>query len=131
MSGNFADSNVLLYLLSEDAHKRLLARRVLADDLIVSVQVLNEIVNVARRKHRMDWGEIDEFISDLMPVIDVRPLTIETHKAARRLAARYGFAFYDCLIVASAVAAGCTTLFTEDLQHAQKIGDLTLVNPFR
>ena len=59
-------------------------------------------------------------------------LTTDTNLLAIRLAARYQFAFYDALIVASALEAGCETLLTEDLTHGQIIeGRLTIQNPFR
>ncbi|CAI8812458.1 protein of unknown function [Methylocaldum szegediense] len=47
------------------------------------------------------------------------------------LQARYGFSFYDALIVASALEFDCTRLYSEDLQHGQRIGGLTIENPFR
>ena len=57
-------------------------------------------------------------------------MTFETHRTAISLAARYQFAFYDALIVASALEAGCDTLLTEDLNHGQLIeGRLTIHNP--
>lgn len=131
MPASFADSNVLLYLLSEDERKRGIVKTLLESELTISVQVLNEVAAVARGKHRLDWSTIAQFVDDLLPFVTVRPLTIETHLGGRAIAARYGFRFYDSLIVAAAVAAGCTTLLTEDLQHGQKLGALTITDPFR
>ena len=130
MSGSFLDSNVILYLLSDDDRKRAIAKTILEQPATISVQVLNEIVNVARRKNDLAWGDIDTFIDELRSLIHVEPLTVDTHNSARQIAARYGFAFYDALIAASALSAKCTTLLTEDMQHGQKINDLTIVNPF-
>ncbi len=130
MSGSFLDSNVILYLLSDDDRKRAIAKTILEQPATISVQVLNEIVNVARRKNGLAWGDIDTFIDELRSLIHVEPLTVDTHNSARQIAARYGFAFYDALIAASALSAKCTTLLTEDMQHGQKINDLTIVNPF-
>src|SRR5437764_662000 len=47
-----------------------------------------------------------------------------------KLARDHGLAFYDALIVAAALEAGCDTLFTEDMQHGRKFGSLTIINPF-
>ena len=58
------------------------------------------------------------------------PITLETHGNAVALARDHGLAFYDALIVASAIEAGCDTLFSEDMQHGRKIGGLAIVNPF-
>ncbi|HYQ91954.1 MAG TPA: PIN domain-containing protein, partial [Candidatus Competibacteraceae bacterium] len=44
---------------------------------------------------------------------------------------RYGFSFYDALIVASALEAGCTCLYSEDMQHGQYLEGLTIENPFK
>lgn len=131
MPGSFFDSNVLLYLLSNDERKRGIAKELLENEATISVQVLNEVASVARRKNGLSWEEIDAFIDALLPLLDVEPLTIEIHGSARGIAARHGFAFYDAAIVASAIGAGCTTLFSEDLHHGQRIGDLTIINPFR
>jgi predicted nucleic acid-binding protein len=43
---------------------------------------------------------------------------------------RYRYSFYDSLIIAAALEAGCTRLYSEDLQHGQRIERLTIVNPF-
>jgi predicted nucleic acid-binding protein len=58
------------------------------------------------------------------------PLTAETHEAGLALARDHDVAFYDALIVAAARDAGCATLYSEDLQHGRRFGDLTVVNPF-
>ena len=58
------------------------------------------------------------------------PLTAVTHETALELARDHGLAFYDALIVAAAIEAGCDTLFSEDMQHGRVIGGLTIVNPF-
>jgi predicted nucleic acid-binding protein len=59
-------------------------------------------------------------------------LTPETHDVGLRLAERYGFALYDAMIVAAALLAGCGTLYSEDLQHGQRIDErLVVCDPFR
>jgi len=98
---------------------------------VVSVQVLNEFVNVSRRKYRRDWGEIQDALSVLKTLLDPpQPLTIEVHEAAIGIARDYGFHFYDSLIVAAALRAGCSILYSEDLHHGQTIERLTIHNPF-
>jgi predicted nucleic acid-binding protein len=61
---------------------------------------------------------------------DIVPLTADTHGAALALARDHNFAFYDALIVASAIEAGCDVLYSEDMQHGRAIGGLTIQNPF-
>jgi predicted nucleic acid-binding protein len=56
---------------------------------------------------------------------------LATHQSAVAIAHRYGFAFYDALIIASALEAGCSSLLSEDLHDRQVIEDrLTIRNPF-
>jgi predicted nucleic acid-binding protein len=103
MPGNFFDTNILLYLASDQSGKADRAERLIADGGIISVQGLNEIANVARRKMRMSWKETHGFLEmlrDLLPVVSV---TVETHEAGIALAERYGFSIDDAMMAASAV----------------------------
>ncbi len=96
------------------------------------MQVLNELTNVARSKMRMSWPEIGAFLSMLRDLLTVRPITVETHEAGVTLAERYNFSTYDAMIVASAIEAGCDTLWSEDMQHGMTLEEgLRIVNPFR
>ncbi len=127
----FIDTNVLLYLLSEEAVKASRAENLLVDGGTISVQVLNEFASVASRKLGMPWSEITDVLGVIRAVCRVEPLTAETHELALSLAERYGFSIYDGAILASARLAGCQQLFTEDLQHGQVIeGDVEVINPF-
>lgn len=126
----FFDTNVALYLLSEDTAKSRRAENLLAAGGTISVQVLNEFTAAARRKRLADWDEIDELLLALRKLCSVEPVTVEVHELGVKLARRYGIQIYDACIVASAQLAGCTTLYTEDLQHGQRIGGLTIRNPF-
>ena len=126
----FFDTNVLLYLLSNDAAKADRAEALLATGGVVSVQVLNEFASVASRKLAMTIPEIREILSTIRAMCMVKPLDIETHELGLDMAERYGFSIYDGLIVAAAVRAGCAILYTEDLQRGQVIENLTIRNPF-
>jgi predicted nucleic acid-binding protein len=131
MPADFFDSNVLLYLASEDAAKADRAESLLAEGGAISVQVLNEIANVARRKMRMSWAEAHAFLDMLTDVTTIHPLTIETHGAGLRLAERYGLSLYDSMIAASALLAGCDRLWSEDMQDGMLLeGTVRIANPF-
>lgn len=131
MSADFIDSNILVYLASEDDRRAEVVVSLLTGTPVVSAQVLNEVTNVLRGKLHFEWPAIDRFIQRVNFLATVLPLDKETNTSARALAARYGFAWYDALIVASALEGRCTRLITEDMQHGQRIGDLTITNPFR
>ncbi len=131
--GAFLDSNLLIYAALQPDPRSRIAKEIVAQGGKISVQVLNEFANVARRKLGRPWPEIVQALADIRAVFPAPlPLTTATHEAALTLAARYGFAFYDALIAASALEAGCATLLSEDMQAGQVIeGRLTIRNPFR
>ena len=130
MSGNFIDTNVLVYLASADADKALRAEEVVARGGTVSVQVLNELANVARRKMRLSWDETSELLSSLRRLLAVVPVTIETHERGLQMAERLGLSVYDAMIVAAAAMTGSDVLWTEDLQHGSVLDGVLVSNPF-
>lgn len=127
----FLDTNVLLYLLSADSGKADVAEALLRKGGIISIQVLSEFTSVCSRKLKMSYGEIREILTTINMVLDVRDLTQTTHQTALDLAERYGYSFYDSLILSAAINAGCGLVYTEDLHSGQHIQDrLLIVNPF-
>ena len=131
MSAEFADTNVILYLL-DDGPKADRAESVLAKGPRISVQVLNETLVNCRRKAGLSWEETGAFLASLQPLCPVEDLTTQTHEVGRALAERYSLSIYDAMIVASALTSGCTTLWSEDMQDGLLVeGQLRIVNPFR
>jgi len=127
----FVDTNVLLYLLSDDPGKASTVERLLKQQPTISVQVLNEVVSVATRKLRMPLPEVLELCHAVRRICTVESITPDHHDLALSLMLRYHFSIYDSLIVASALIAGCRKLYTEDLQHGQVImKQLKVENPF-
>jgi len=132
MSVSFFDTNVLVYLASADAEKADRAETIVAAGGIISVQVLNELANVARRKMRMSWAETNALLGTLRGLLTVHPLTLEVHETGLALAERYGLSTYDAMIAASALHAGCDTLWSKDMQDGLAFDEgLRIVNPFR
>jgi predicted nucleic acid-binding protein len=131
MPASFFDTNVLVYLASGDAAKADRTEAALAAGGAISVQVLNELTNVARRKMRMSWADTHTFLDMLRGLLTVHPLTVETHETGLALAERYGFSTYDAMIAASALHAHCDTLLSEDMQDGMTLDEgLRIVNPF-
>lgn len=128
----FLDTNVLVYALGQHADRTPTAEALLASGGVVSVQVLNELAAVASRKLRMSWPDVKAALADIKILCPSPiPITVETHDAALRLADRHGYHIYDALIVAAALEAECSILYSEDLQSGQVIdGRLTIRNPF-
>lgn len=127
----FFDTTILVYSVKGNDARAATAEALLADGGIVSVQVLNEFVAVARRKLRMSWVEIEEALTYIRALCGKPvPITVDIHDEALKIAQRYGFHIYDSLMLAAAHDAGCTTLYSEDMHHGQTIKSLTIKNPF-
>ncbi len=139
MSGDFFDSNVLLYTFDEtDSRKQATAERLVGQALesrsaSISFQVVQESLSVLSRKFSVTATPEDarKFLEQvLIPLWDVMP-TAHLYARTLEIQERYGFHFYDALIVAAALSAGCSRLLSEDLQDGQRIEGLTIVNPFK
>ncbi len=127
----FFDTSVLLYLLSSEDEKAGRVESLLAESGVISVQVLNEFAAVAIRRLAMPLADVREILDTVRSVCHTEPLTVDDHDLAGRVKKRYKFPFYDSVIVASALRAACTILYTEDLQHGQLIEPrLRILNPF-
>jgi len=128
---SFFDTNVVLYAYTPSGSHAQRAEQLLLQGGVISVQVLNEMVSVARGKLKLDWGRVRQLVQDaILFCPNPRPITAEIHLEAIRISARYGFAIWDGLIVASALDAGCGVIYTEDMQHGQVIEGVRIVNPF-
>jgi predicted nucleic acid-binding protein len=126
----FFDTNVLVHLAEGNQERSDRSEDVLAGGGVISVQVLNEFVSVARRKMRLGWPATREFLDTFRATLDVVPLTVETHERGLAVAERYGFNVYDGMIVAAAQLAGCTVLYSEDMHDGLVIDRLTIRNPY-
>ena len=129
----FFDTNILIYAIAQNDPRATRAEALLSEGGVVSVQVLNEFVSVARRKMQMPWPDVTDAL-DAIRILCSSPVavTIDTHDAALRIAQEQGYGIYDALIVAAALDAKCSTLYSEDLQDGQVIEKkLTIRNPFR
>jgi predicted nucleic acid-binding protein len=132
MAGDFVDTNILVYAFTDDP-RCTRAQELLGRGCIISVQVLNEFTNVARRKLRMDWTEVREALDSVRIICPtVVPMDVEIHEDAVAIAERHRLSIYDALIAASALYADCATLWSEDMQDGMVVdGRLQVRNPFR
>lgn len=132
MPVSFFDTNVLVYLASGEAKKADRAEAAIAKGGSISVQVLNELANVARRKMQMSWDETHALLEMLRDLLTVHPLNLEAHETGLGIAERYGLSTCDAMIAASALHAGCDTLWSEDMPHGLALKEgLRIINPFR
>lgn len=135
----FLDTNILVYQLdTRDARKHAVAERLVRDALstesaCISFQVVQECLNVVLRKAevRLDENRARLWLDTVLaPLVRVSS-SAELHRRAIELQPRWKFSFYDALIVAAALEAGCRRLLSENLQHGQRIDSLRIENPFR
>ena len=131
----FIDTNVWVYALSAQNHAKkkaavnLIAKSYREDVICVSSQVLKEFANFAFKKTTKSAAEINAMLSKIGSysfVADTRELI--TNGVIGKETWQVGF--YDALMIAAANKAGCSTIFTEDLNNGQKYGNVTAVNPF-
>ena len=129
----FLDTNVFVYAVAQDDPRSQSAEELISAGGTVSVQILNEFAAVVRKKTKMPWREIHLALESVIVLCPKPlPITIDTHKEALAIAEKYGYRIYDALIVASALEARCTILYSEDMQDGQVIDSkLTIRNPFR
>lgn len=139
MNGEFIDTNVFVYLFDEtDDRKRTIAGRIIKTALenrtaCISHQVVQETLNVVTRKlpSPMTAENAQRFLMQVLaPLWQIMP-NVAFYRRGLEVQARYGFSFYDSLIIAAALESGCTCLYSEDLQHGQQIEGLTIENPFK
>ena len=137
MNGDsFLDSNIFIYSIDEaDDRKHRIASE-LIDRLLedktgcVSYQVVQETINVLTGRLRVRPETVRQMLDEiLVPMWQVNP-SLELYQHGLNLQSRYRFSFYDSLIVAAALEAGCSRLYTEDLQNGQRIHQLTIQDPF-
>jgi predicted nucleic acid-binding protein len=127
----FFDTSVLLYLLSPDPRKADIAEHLVSLSGAISVRVLNEFTQVARRKFKMSTSDVVTVLSTLRRTLKVVPFTEATHDLGIELSAKYSLSVYDAMIVASGVSCRATTLFSEDMQSGLLVEkQLRIINPF-
>lgn len=108
-----------------------MSESVIAAGGAVSVQVLNEVTAVCRRKLKMPWQEIQALLTAIKSACEVFALTVESHQSAVEIAQRYSLSFYDAHICASAALSGANVLLSEDMQDGLCVEGVTIRNPYR
>lgn len=128
----FLDTNLLIYAHTNvDIPKQQKIQHIITtENTVISTQVFKEAANVLFKKFKFAWQDIQKVLQEIRQNNEVHSNTYVTIQRACQIADRYGFSFYDSLIVAAALEVGCSTLYSEDLQHGQVIEQvLTVKNP--
>ena len=132
----FIDSNIFIYAYTGDNEQKhsvardLLRYNVLNNEIILSVQILNEFYSVMAR-YKYPHNGIKSFLNEIIEQVKVMPLELGTIKRCLFIKGKYGYSWWDSLVLASALENDCVILYSEDLQSNQVIENrLTIVNPF-
>jgi predicted nucleic acid-binding protein len=129
----FLDTNIIIYLYSEtEPLKRKKAIKCIdTDEVWISTQVINESINVFRRKFTLNTNQIKEILSELLAEFYVAIISDKTIYSALDISNHYGYSYFDSLMLASGLEMQCKIIYSEDLQHGQYINNLlTIINPF-
>lgn len=138
MNRVFFDTNVVVYRFdAENNNKSKVAERILRQHFnnktgVVSTQVIQEFLNVSLRKfqHIYSPGQAIRIVEELLEPMCRHTPDFLYYKRALELYDQHSLSFYDALIVQAAIDTNCQVLYSEDLQHGQKFGNLTVQNPF-
>lgn len=132
MSGKFfLDTTIFLVLFDTNKKKSDTAFKLLSQKPVISTQVINESVAVLVKKFKFKKETAIEAIQMLKHNSFINSLTETTVDTACFIFVKYGFSYYDCVIIASALESKCDVLYSEDMQHKQVIENkLTIINPF-
>jgi predicted nucleic acid-binding protein len=129
----FIDTNIFVYAHFQDSDKKTNIASDLLETLpvlISSTQVLNEYYSVMLKKKIAD-NLIQENIEIIIGITDIQLIQVTTIRLAHKLKLKYGFSYWDSLVLAAALENQCTTIYSEDMQHKQIIeGKLQIINPF-
>ena len=130
----FLDTNIVIYAHT-DHHlaKQKRAQQIISDEnTIISTQVIQETANILHKKLKHPWSEVEVVLGDIILNSTIYTNTSETASKACFIASKYGFSFYDSLIISAALQCGVKRLYTEDMHHGQLIeNQIVLINPFR
>jgi predicted nucleic acid-binding protein len=124
------DTNILIYLYDSSEKKRSIAENILAKSPKISTQVISEYINVTRRLLSLSKIDVLTQCAALLKDCEIIPVSSGTLTVAAGLIHKYDLQIFDAIIVASALEASCSVLYSEDMQHGLVIDNLTILNPF-
>lgn len=129
----FVDTNILIYAYSDtELEKKKKALSLLTtESVVISTQVVNEFIWVMTRKFNVAFGSLKFIIDNIFDLYKVCIINKSSVLKAIDLSKRLNFSYWDSLMLASALEAGCTIFYTEDLQDGQNIyNQIIVINPF-
>jgi len=127
----FLDTNIVLYAIGQDTHKKMVARQLIATSPMVSAQIINESVNVCLKKFKFEKAQAYAVADTVMNKVNVLPIDEAVIRKSAELAIAHQLSNWDALIVAAALLGDCDTLYSENMQHGRLFEkSLKVINPF-
>lgn len=134
----FIDTNIFIYQLeSIDKTKFTIANQIIRDGIktgnaCISYQVIQECINTIIRKAEipLDTQGAQQYLQTVLSPLFRMSASLPLYQRGLTLKDRFGYGFYDSMIIAAALEIGCVKLISEDLQHGQRIENLVIENPF-
>jgi predicted nucleic acid-binding protein len=132
MSKTTLDSNILIYAFGkQDDKKKEIAKGIISDCEIVSLQAINETLFVLYAKFKFPVIELETVKNFLVQVFNISEINTSTLSKSLQIMKKYNYSFWDSMMIASALNNQCQTLYSEDMHHGQIIEDkLEIINPF-
>jgi len=129
----FLDSNILIYLYSEDElEKQNIVNNIFDKfECVISTQTLNEFCNVCLKKLKKNVSEIIESLNEIKGSCRLEFVDDSVMERALLLHEKYFYSYFDSLMLSSALKYNCAIIYSEDMQHEQLIeSSLKIINPF-
>lgn len=134
----FIDTNIFVYSFdSNSPDKQKISRdsikKALRDqDGCISSQVIQEFINVSSKKFdpALSSDDLLKYLNTVLAPLCEIFTSIELYRNTIEISERWKYSFYDSMIITAAIQTNCSVLYSEDLQHNQKVQSLTIVNPF-
>jgi len=128
----FIDSNIFLYAFSDkNISKQNISAKIVKQNHTISTQVVNEVSNNMIKKLNFSNKEIGKFILNCYMQYTIVDFSKEIFIKASIIRDNYNISYYDSLILSSAINSKCDILYSEDMQHNQRIEGLIIINPFK
>ena len=127
------DTNILIYAFgNQNDNRKQIAKEIIAKCDIISLQVVNETIYVLLKKFKFSPEELEKVVTFTKHKFIISDLNINTLSQTLKISARYGFSFWDSMMVASAIDNHCSILYSEDMHHNQVVeGKIKIINPFK
>ncbi|MDZ7722206.1 MAG: PIN domain-containing protein [candidate division KSB1 bacterium] len=134
----FIDTNIFVYAFDQsDKNKQHTANQLIQDAHIerkgcISYQVIQEFLNVATNKFKqpLSISDCQRYLQSVLSPLCQVFTSVDLYQYALDIMQRWKYSFYDSLIIAAAIQANCGILYSEDMQHGQSVGSLTILDPF-